>query len=289
MSKVYLAIPYSHDNEDIMRRRFEFVTRLAGIYAERGLVPFSPITHSHTMAEKRDMPTDWEFWRDQDVPFLDWADELYVVKAKGWRESTGVNAETNLFGGNIEYINPVKTDAIDIVGISGKKRSGKDTAAEILTENYGFESYSLADPMKEAARAIFMFGDEQLYGDRKEKVDEFWDLSPREVLQNFGTDLFREKFGEEVWLDSMERRLSFYLPEKVVIPDIRFPNEADWVKNMGGEVVRIDASERLESDDDHASETALDDYDGFDYVIDNNGTLPEFRMTIHDLADQALT
>jgi len=281
--RVYLAMPYSHESDHIMERRFQAVTRIAGKLAEDDLVVFSPITHSHTMAEMHDMPTSWEFWKDQDIPFLEWADEIKVVKAQGWRQSTGVNAEMEHMreelNKSISYVDPVEM-GVKIVGISGKKRSGKDHMADRLVEEHGYEKFSLADPIKEAAKEIFGFTEEQVNGDRKEEEDEYWGLSPRQVLQEMGTDMFREQYGGDIWLDSLHRTLSLELPEKVVIPDIRFPNEVEVVQSWGGHVVRINAEWRLASQDNHASETALDDYTGFDSVIDNNDSLEQFEENI---------
>jgi len=247
---------------------------------------FSPIAHSHCVSRIGGTPTDWAFWKQQDLPMIEWADTLAVIRARGWKDSTGVQAEIEYArdqGTEIQYIDPI--DYVDLIGVSGKKRSGKDTFANRLTEE-GYKKYSLADPMKEAAKTIFGWSDRHMGGEKKEKVDSFWDVTPREVLQKMGTDMFRDTFGTDIWLKSMERKINTYLPRNVVVPDLRFPNEVAWVRRHGGQVIRIDASERLSNDDEHASETALDEYNGYDYIIPNNGTIREFYDSITQFVER---
>ena len=78
-----------------------------------------------------------------------------------------------------------------IIGIIGKKRVGKDTVADYLVTEYGFEKMALADPMKKAVKEIFLMTDEQLWGSKKDEVDERYGVSPRRILQVFGTELFQ--------------------------------------------------------------------------------------------------
>jgi hypothetical protein len=166
-----------------------------------------------------------------------------------------------------------------IIGVAGKKRSGKDTLADRL-EEHGYEKYGFADNIKRACEEIFDFSDEELWGDKKEEINEYWGFTPRHALQVFGTDLFRDKFGDDIWIRSLFRDLQNDDPDKVVITDVRFPNEVEAIQKSGGIVVWIDASERLSESDDHESETALDDYLGFDYTISNNGTKQQFRKKV---------
>lgn len=285
---VYVAIPYSHEDDEIMQRRFEFVTAYSADIASEDTVPFSPITHSHLMAEKRDLPRTWDFWEEQDIPFLDMADELRVLDARGVSNSTGVQAETDYFDGRPEFIDPLKTPTCHIIGVSGKKRSGKDVLGRYLTDTHGYEQYAFADAIKSAAKEIFLLSDEQLDGDKKEEVDPYWQKTPRQILQAFGTDAFRQEFGQDVWVRNTLERMRLRLPQKAVITDVRFPNEVEAIQNVGGRVIRVDASERLDQSDEHSSETALDDYEGFDVRIENNGTLAEYKRKIQSVCNTLL-
>jgi hypothetical protein len=90
MTRIYLAGPYSGQEE----HSFRCLTYLTGRLQKLGHVVFSPVTHSHPVARSQSMPTDHEFWMDQDLPFLQaWADELWVLKLPGWEESKGVQEE----------------------------------------------------------------------------------------------------------------------------------------------------------------------------------------------------
>jgi hypothetical protein len=156
-----------------------------------------------------------------------------------------------------------------LVGISGKKRSGKNTIAEYLGRAYGFKEAAYADPLKTAARAIFGLTPAHTDGELKEIVIPRWGLSPRQIMQRLGTEAMRGTFGEDVWIKSLFARIEG--EARVVVSDVRFPNEADAVREDGGIVVRVERP-GLVSTDDHPSETALDGYE-FDVVLLNAGTI----------------
>lgn len=91
---IYLASPYSHPDPAVVQKRFEDITRIAAEINSRGIVAFSPITYGHTLWEfKKDLPTDWKFWRDICFEYLDLSSEIWVVTLPGWKESVGVMAE----------------------------------------------------------------------------------------------------------------------------------------------------------------------------------------------------
>lgn len=138
------------------------------------------------------------------------------------------------------------------VGVCGYKGAGKDTAATRLVERWGFERRALADPLKQAAAAIFGFTPDQLYGDLKEAVDPYWNLSPRQVLQWLGTEGCREAVGGRavesgawsederngLWIRALDRACRG-LP-RVVVPDVRYANEARAILMRGGVLIRVD-------------------------------------------------
>jgi hypothetical protein len=78
-----------------------------------------------------------------------------------------------------------------LIGLVAPKQSGKDTIGDYLCGKYSFKKYNFADPLKEGVRKIFGFTEEQLYGNEKEIIDPFWGVSPREVLQKMGTEVFQ--------------------------------------------------------------------------------------------------
>lgn len=82
---IYLASPYSHPDADVRVQRFDDVCRAAATLMRAGIVVFSPIAHSHPIAQFG-MPTNWEFWSHLDREFLARCDMLAVLTLPGWGE-----------------------------------------------------------------------------------------------------------------------------------------------------------------------------------------------------------
>jgi hypothetical protein len=88
----YLAIPYTDPNPEVMCSRFELANRTAAELMKQGLLIYSPISHSHPIAQYG-LPLDWEYWQHYDKEILSICDELIVIMANGWEKSKGVSAE----------------------------------------------------------------------------------------------------------------------------------------------------------------------------------------------------
>lgn len=168
-----------------------------------------------------------------------------------------------------------------LIGICGRKGSGKDTAAERLYA-CGFQKESFAKPLKEAVRTIFGWTLEHTDGVLKETVDGSFGLSPRQAMQQIGTDMVR-LLDPDLWVKSLRKRLVGSTHLKWVITDVRFPNEADVVKALGGEIWRITRPALGERTDLHASETGMDDYVA-DREILNDGSI----AAVHNQVDVLL-
>lgn len=107
-------------------------------------------------------------------------------------------------------------------------------------------------------------------------------LTPRILLQKLGTECGREIIHNNIWVNSL---MADYNPTlNWIVTDVRFPNEAQAIKNHGGYLIRVNRNTGLTSE--HPSETALDNYDGFDLIIDNNGSLEEYQEKIRSLAQK---
>ena len=153
-------------------------------------------------------------------------------------------------------------------------------------KKYGYTKIAFADTLKEVCKLVFGFTDEQVHGDEvKEKVDEYWRHSPREILQCVGTELFREKLPEvcchikdDIWIRSVERKMLRLKKEeqkdKFVITDCRFQNEAQFVRSMSGEVCQLWKVVRGNNTDSHKSELYVNEIE-CDVLIDNNGEISE--------------
>lgn len=152
-----------------------------------------------------------------------------------------------------------KYDNLKLIGLSGKKHSGKDTIFEILGGKIPVCRLAFADALKrEVARA---------FGVGVDEVEEYKELY-RPILQAWGM-LRRELKGPDYWINQISSALCAKYGETpdatFVITDVRLPNEFEYVRNLGGRMVRV-VRPGHELDDSHISETALDDFD-FDHVI----------------------
>jgi hypothetical protein len=157
-----------------------------------------------------------------------------------------------------------------IVGIGYKKHSGKDTLGKFLYEEI-LKHYVISFP------CITHFADHlkeelaQACGVLTEEINGNKDLF-RPALQWWGTE-FRRKFGknDNYWVDKMGTYLHGLDSRLVIIPDVRFPNEAEWIKRKGGKLIKITRPE-LNSIDTHASEIAMDNFSGWDMEVINDGS-----------------
>jgi len=214
-----------------------------------------------------------------------------------------LNTRTGLIA-KLIYIIISKKGISMIVGICGLIGSGKGTVADILEQDQGFIKVSFADSLKDAIAAVFTWPRHLLEGDTdesrawREQKDTWWadrlkipDLTPRWVLQQWGTEVCRLGFHDDIWIASMERKLDPDL--NYVIPDTRFPNEINLIKKLNGQVWHVERGTRPSWFDQyrlggsppssiHASEWAWV-RSKFDQTIDNNGTLEQLKQTVQGL------
>lgn len=202
-----------------------------------------------------------------------------------------------------------------IIGICGFIGSGKDTAADYLVNFHEFRRDSFAATLKDAVAAVFGWDRELLEGRTKqarewrEQIDPWWanrldmpNLTPRWVLQWWGTEVCRKGFHDDIWIASLESRLR-NSKDNIVISDCRFPNEICAIKKAGGTVVWVQRGElpswhvmavnankgdvvaaaKLKQLGIHASETAWVGTD-FDQIIDNNSTIDQLYFQLKTLS-----
>lgn len=177
---------------------------------------------------------------------------------------------------------------MSIIGITGKKGSGKTTIANILSKN-GYNIYNMADPLKDIAK-IFGFTNKQLYGSQKDKniPHSLWNVSSRRFMQQVGTELFRQqlhvvlpeiKMEYTVWSEIFRQK---YLknPKNYVVGDVRFLDEARLIKDLGGIIIRVN---RNGCDTDaHISETEMNNIIA-DITINNDTNLENLENTITEI------
>ncbi len=188
---------------------------------------------------------------------------------------------------------------MEIIGLSGYARSGKDEAAKVLVEEFGFVRVAFADKLREVLYALnpiihIMDWNQEVDGKihhdahpiHLQEIVDFvgWDgyketpygTEIRRLLQRLGTEAGRQTMWDSIWVDAAFAGLDD--DAKVVVTDCRFVNEAQAVVERDGEVWRI-VREGVGPANSHASETSLDDWK-FDAVINNDGTLEQFKQKI---------
>lgn len=180
-----------------------------------------------------------------------------------------------------------------VVGFGHKAQVGKDTSAKYLEcqSSRKVKRVAFADKLKEVTMDLFDLSYEQCYGPQevKEAVDPRYGKTPRELMQGVGEKL-REVY-EHVWVDYVFNKTIPPLEESgydcFAISDVRYPNEGDRIHHFQGEVARIDRiAGGCSVGADHPSETAMEDYEDWDFIIDNNGTFEELYAQVDDLMEE---
>ena len=196
---------------------------------------------------------------------------------------------------------------MNLIGFGYKLGVGKTTCADFLKDH---TKLSFASGVKEETAEFLIhlgvqFRYENLYGTQKDKEEVFFvdiprwcymtpvklytpvtevishpkpgyvSLTFRKLLQLWGTE-YRRRQDPDYWVKRLEAKLHGL--ERVVIDDVRFPNEVEMIQRLGGKVIRIDRPGPAEST--HASEIELDSFDGWDDVIVNDGTLRELEERV---------
>ena len=193
-----------------------------------------------------------------------------------------------------------------IIGLVGFIGSGKGTVGDIL-EQKGFIKDSFAKPLKDACSVMFGWPRELLEGDTemsrkwREEPDNYWSekfgrvFTPREALQKMGTEAGRDVFHKDIWVISLLNRAK---GKDVVVTDVRFKNEIQYIQDNGGIVIRVKRGEdplwfphlekiHLETERTkfmqfekiHKSEW---DWVGceFNYTIENNGSIQDLGKEV---------
>lgn len=204
-----------------------------------------------------------------------------------------------------------------IISLSGLIGSGKDTVAEQLITKYGFTRMSFADTLKDAVATVFGWDREMVEGRTpaarqwREQVDPWWakrlgvpELTPRWVLQFWGTEVCRNGFHDDIWIASLERKLMNCADQNIVVSDSRFINELSMLANAGAVTVSVIRGDRpkwwdtaVAAQHDAGSEKSMHmlgihrsewDWAGyeFDVTLRNNGTLEQLHHAVDNLMNR---
>jgi hypothetical protein len=175
-----------------------------------------------------------------------------------------------------------------IIGIAGKKRAGKTTAADAL-EAIDFERQSFAATLKLMARILMRdcgMNEEQIIDAQthKEQPMPILGVSYRHLCQTLGTDWGRKMIHSDLWVIAAKHKMMSCCD--VVFDDVRFENEAHMIRQAGGQIIHI-RREQTESCDAHESERGVSVLRG-DIVIRNDGTISELEDKVYDVVDVCL-
>ena len=188
-----------------------------------------------------------------------------------------------------------------IIGIAGLIGSGKDTVANHLINEHNFKRIKFADKLKDGVSAIFDWPRDLLEGDTdesrewRETPDEFWskelgeDITPRHVLQKFGTEV-RDGFHVHTWTILLKKTILDNPHTNYVIPDVRFPHEDTIIKELGGEMWRVSRGEDPEWFTDYVEENITPKHVhpsewkwakiDFNMILKNDGTVQDLYNRI---------
>ena len=195
-----------------------------------------------------------------------------------------------------------------IIGLCGEKGSGKDTIYEFLSKIYNVKRVAFADPLKESLKDLFLWNDDTFSREKKEMIDEYWGVSPRQMCQILGTDVIRnsifDKFNNIIKVKNNEYKVSFWIKrihkeleellnnmecpyDFIIFTDVRFLDELSYVKNLGGVMYKI-IRPNIEKNEysNHEAERGIDDEEfnkHIDNLIINNGNLKDLSEKIENI------
>lgn len=207
-----------------------------------------------------------------------------------------------------------------ILVLTALKGSGKDSVADYIIKNYpNWEKDSFAGTLKDAVSAIFGWDRKMLAGEtpedrvKREEKDDYWseklgfDVTPRNILQKFGTECVRNHFHKNIWVDSLHKKL-IDSEKNIIITDCRFKNEINMLKSKGAVFIRIERPpfpnwfktvQKLNNGNSlnfeelqvkipelrevHQSEVDWIGYDNPDYILENDGTLEDLYVKVDEI------
>ena len=141
------------------------------------------------------------------------------------------------------------------------------------------ETFAFASPIKEACKILFNLTESQLHNhDFKEKIDERWGISPRQMFQLVG-ETMRNKVSKDFFLMSMKQRIENSKADYIIITDVRFNNEAELVRSLGGIIIKIVRDNKTTQHSNHESEQGIDS-SLVSSFISNNSTIEEFENNV---------
>lgn len=174
-----------------------------------------------------------------------------------------------------------------LVALSGAAGSGKTTAADYLIQHYGYTRFKFAGPLKDMLYATGLTHD-QIEGTCKEVPTEILcGRTPRYVMQTLGTEWGRDLIGHDIWVNIWQRRVTAFAAEnpgaRFVVDDMRFPNELEAVRQLGGTRITLHRPDLVHKAGAHQSESALPHDDQAKIVINDGDAAQLHHRVLHSL------
>lgn len=176
-----------------------------------------------------------------------------------------------------------------IIGLHGRKGAGKDTVGQMIRDQVGegrCALISFADPIRRFVASLIGIHPESLTHQavKEGKISWLNDVTPRHMMQTLGTEWGRNMIDPDLWIKMAAMQLRLYVAYDrpfVVFTDVRFPNEAEMIRNSFGTIIHIERPEKT-LQDKHVSEIPLPRATE-DLVIDNSGTVHDLRSTVRSV------
>lgn len=177
-----------------------------------------------------------------------------------------------------QFVEDAPWPFLPIIGIAGHARSGKDTVAQFIRQEYQCMQYAFAEPLKNMLKAIGL-EEHELNGWRKDETNNDFQSTPRHMMQTLGTEWGRDTINDNIWVIAAEKRLkhmhSINPAATILITDVRFQNEADFVRKHGFLIHMHRSIKRIDGSI-HRSENPLS-VKSTDHIIINDGDLDQLR------------
>ncbi len=176
-----------------------------------------------------------------------------------------------------------------IIALCGQRRSGKDTIADIFVENWGYEKIKIASKLKKIIQILFNFSDSQMEDSHKDSIDENWNISPRQAMQFFGTEIMQFKLqellpsvGRLFFIKSLiDEHINTGIDNKLIISDLRFVHEWNLLKKYNCYIIKVERDNN-DISDTHISETELEKIEP-DLIIKNNENIDSLKKNIFSI------
>lgn len=173
---------------------------------------------------------------------------------------------------------------MNLIGLAGLAHVGKDTIANFIAEDHGSMTHWFAQPIRDGLKAMFGLTDSDFHPERKNiPMTRLGGRSPRYLMQTLGTEWGRNLVCPSVWVDEASRRLAQSTDAINVFADVRFEDEAEWIRGQGGVIVHVQRFSYNALSTDHRSESGIDQHPE-DEIILNHGSLEELHDQVTVLA-----